>query len=213
MESDFTGGTVYRIIGWSFTTPKQWYYYGSTTKPLSRRLNEHVSSYENYKLGKGSYISSVELFDNADNYVIEPVEVVNCSTRKELHYREFHYIQNNDCVNKQNGKTVFGSLEVPKVTVDFSARLPEKSKGVECFTLYRLYTETHEFYNSVKGTSSKDDILDKERSNIYAKKLFESQDVSFQVISAVTGYTRGDANKMFRKEIGGLLNSVRLRTN
>ena len=69
-------------------------YYGSTTQPLRKRLNEHKSK---AKLAK---CSSSELFAYSGNVKIVLVEDYPCKDKYKLLAREGWYIENNRCVNK-----------------------------------------------------------------------------------------------------------------
>jgi hypothetical protein len=74
-------------------------YYGSTICPLWKRLDDHKQGYKCNLRGLGSYVMSFDIIKNND-YRIELVEKVNCSSKEELLIREKFHIQNNECVNK-----------------------------------------------------------------------------------------------------------------
>lgn len=74
-------------------------YYGSTIRTLKYRLAGHKQDYKGYLKGKFSYMTSYEIVKYS-TAVIELVEEFPCNTKKELHQRERHYIENNTCVNK-----------------------------------------------------------------------------------------------------------------
>jgi len=74
-------------------------YYGSTISPLWKRLDDHKQGYKCNLKGLGSYVMSFDIIKNND-YKIELVEEVNCSSKEELLIREKFHIQNNECVNK-----------------------------------------------------------------------------------------------------------------
>ena len=75
-------------------------YIGSTTKEyLSQRLADHIRAFRMYQNGKGYLITSFKVLEN-NNYRIELLESVNCSSKDELHTREGHYIRTLDCVNR-----------------------------------------------------------------------------------------------------------------
>jgi len=95
--SKYQRGKIYKII--DNITGKV--YFGSTIEPkLARRLNGHIATFKSYKQGKGSYVSSFEIFENND-YVIVLVELFPCDSKDELFMRERFYIENNECVNKK----------------------------------------------------------------------------------------------------------------
>ena len=78
-------------------------YIGSTTKEyLSQRMVEHRGFYRRWKNGKGGRITSYQLFDKfgVANCQITLLELVNATSKDELHARERHYIQSLSCVNR-----------------------------------------------------------------------------------------------------------------
>ena len=74
-------------------------YFGSTTRDIFFRYAQHISSYNRFKVGKGGYLSSFELFDDHNIPVIVLVETLNNVTKQELLKCESNYIQNNECIN------------------------------------------------------------------------------------------------------------------
>ena len=88
-------GKIYKII----SNKLDLVYYGSTTKTLKQRLNDHRGHYKRYLKGKGQYYSSFELMKLDDAQIIL-VEDFPCENKKELHQRERFYIESNTCVNK-----------------------------------------------------------------------------------------------------------------
>ena len=97
-DNKYQAGKIYRITDNGYHS----FYYGSTIESLSRRMGSHRRSYSDYKSGKYHYTTVFSIFDEygVDNCKIELVENFPCSNREELHKREGHHIQNNDCVNK-----------------------------------------------------------------------------------------------------------------
>jgi len=89
-------GKVYRIV--CRKTGLQ--YIGSTCKKLlSQRLACHVGTLNQWKKGNFNFLSSFTILEEND-YYIELVELVPCSSNDELKVRERFHIQNNECVNK-----------------------------------------------------------------------------------------------------------------
>ena len=75
-------------------------YVGSTTEPtLARRLVGHKSHYNSYLTGKRGYITSIEILKN-ENYYIELICNINCTSKDELNAIEGNYIRNINCVNR-----------------------------------------------------------------------------------------------------------------
>jgi hypothetical protein len=95
MPIDYSKSKIYKL-----TTPhdETMVYYGSTVNPLYKRKSQHKDKFKNNEL-KGSSFKIFELGE--DDVIITLVENVNCNSKEELHQRERHYIENNDCVNKQ----------------------------------------------------------------------------------------------------------------
>jgi len=96
MPNNYSRGKIYKIV--CRKTGLQ--YIGSTTEPtLARRMAGHVRNFKRWKKGKFAFTSSFSVMEEND-YYIELVELVPCSSRDELLVRERFHIQNNDCVNK-----------------------------------------------------------------------------------------------------------------
>jgi hypothetical protein len=96
MPNNYSLGKVYKIV--CRKTGLQ--YFGSTTEPtLSRRLAGHNCDIKRWKQGEFGFVSSFSVMEEND-YYIELVELVPCSSKDELLVRERFHIQNNECVNK-----------------------------------------------------------------------------------------------------------------
>jgi uncharacterized membrane protein YheB (UPF0754 family) len=90
-------GKIYKIV--CRKTGKQ--YIGSTCKRLlSERLAGHNCDFKSWKKGDRNFVSSFSVIEEND-YYIELVELVPCSSKDELLVRERFHIENNECVNKQ----------------------------------------------------------------------------------------------------------------
>lgn len=89
-------GKIYKIV--CNITDKV--YIGSTCKKLlSQRLAEHVQSFKRWENGnKKGGITSFQILQGND-YYIELIELVSCTSKDELLMRERFHIKNNDCVN------------------------------------------------------------------------------------------------------------------
>lgn len=74
-------------------------YIGSTINSIDKRFAGHKNGNEQYKKGKGKYITSYALLDD-DDVKIELVENYPCDDMKELWEREAEIIQSCICVNK-----------------------------------------------------------------------------------------------------------------
>ena len=93
---NYKNGKIYVIR--SYQTDKV--YVGSTTQPLSRRLQKHKSCYKMYKNGIYNFVTSFKMLDYDDHY-IELVEKCPCECREELRKIEGKYIiEMKNCVNK-----------------------------------------------------------------------------------------------------------------
>lgn len=75
-------------------------YYGSSTKKISNRFEQHRSGFHRYKAGSGNYTASYKLFENNNIPVIELIEELKNVTKQELLQCERSYIESNICVNK-----------------------------------------------------------------------------------------------------------------
>jgi hypothetical protein len=78
-------------------------YVGSTAKfYLSQRFQQHKSAYKQWKEGKGSNVTSYELFDEygVENCCIVLIEECPCNNKDSKNARESHYIRELQCVNK-----------------------------------------------------------------------------------------------------------------
>ena len=92
---NYANGKIYRII--CNVSGKQ--YIGSTTRPLSERLNGHKKDYTYFLKGKKNWITSFEIIKN-NNYSIILIENVICENKEQLLKKEREYIESMSCVNK-----------------------------------------------------------------------------------------------------------------
>ena len=74
-------------------------YIGSTTKTLKQRLSTHKCDYKRYLKNKTHYKSGYDIvkFDDA---IIELIEEKEFKDKKEMLFRERHYIEIYECVNR-----------------------------------------------------------------------------------------------------------------
>ena len=98
---DYSRGKIYKITSGDLT------YIGSTCEPtLAKRLASHVSSYKQWKAGKGGNIRSFQLIESGQ-YEITLIELCPCGSKDELRARERFHIENTICVNKRiEGRTL-----------------------------------------------------------------------------------------------------------
>lgn len=94
-NSKYQRAKIYKIV--SNTTDDV--YYGSTCSPLSQRLSEHRKKYKQFINKKYAYITSFKIIETND-YEIVLVEDFPCERKEQILARERHYIENNDCINK-----------------------------------------------------------------------------------------------------------------
>jgi hypothetical protein len=87
---NYQNSKIYKITGGGLT------YYGSTTQPLSKRLVQHKTE---KKRVNHKYCTSFQILDFEDCDICL-VEYYPCNSKEELHKRERHYIENNECINK-----------------------------------------------------------------------------------------------------------------
>jgi serine/threonine protein phosphatase PrpC len=88
---DYQQGKIYRI--YSPSQADVGVYYGSTVCKLCKRLSGHKTQKD---------CSSRPIIEIGDA-VIELVEDFPCNSLKELETREYWFIQNNECINKNKG--------------------------------------------------------------------------------------------------------------
>ena len=93
MDERYQRGKIYRLT----CDDPTMVYYGSTITTLKRRLAVH-NCYSNNKT------VSIKMRD-AGGLKIELLEEYPCNSKRELEQREQYFIDNNDCINKQNAFT------------------------------------------------------------------------------------------------------------
>lgn len=94
MSNKYSRGKIYKVTINDLT------YYGSTTeKYLTNRLAKHKNGWQRWKDGKHGHCTCFNLFEFGSPE-ITLLEMYPCKSRDELHARERHYIENNECVNK-----------------------------------------------------------------------------------------------------------------
>ncbi len=86
---DYQNGKIYKLVGGGLT------YYGSTCADLRCILYKHKDDFK-----RGKNIKSKLLFETGDNVEIYLVEKYPCNDKMELNMIETHWIENNECVNK-----------------------------------------------------------------------------------------------------------------
>ena len=100
---NYKNGKIYSIR--SYQTDN--IYIGSTTRPLSERMNEHRSKYKKFLQGNFHYLTSFEILKYEDAY-IELIQEIPCNNIMELNKYEGNYIRHMDCVNKRiEGRTKY----------------------------------------------------------------------------------------------------------
>ena len=97
--SKYNNGKIYSIV--ALFGNEGDIYIGSTTRTLKERMIGHISKYKSWKQGKGSHVSSYDLFDEfgVDECKITLLENYSCETKEKLRKREGYYIKKNKCVN------------------------------------------------------------------------------------------------------------------
>ena len=93
---DYQNSKIYKIVD---NTNGNIYVGSTTEKYLSKRLQRHLSNYNQHLKGNYCNVSSFEILKN-NNYHIELIENVNCNDVYELRNRERYYIENCECINK-----------------------------------------------------------------------------------------------------------------
>ena len=94
---NYKHGKIYKIVNESDDV-----YIGSTTLALKLRFQLHKSMNKRFRLGKGQYLSSCNMWNDNANPHIQLLEECPCDSSKELAEREAHYYQlhKSNCVNK-----------------------------------------------------------------------------------------------------------------
>ena len=96
MTINYENGKIYKIT----CDDNDLVYYGSTTRKLNHRLANHKINYKRFLDGKRHNMTSFDIV-KYDSCKIELVEDCPCNDKYELALRERHYIENNECCNKQ----------------------------------------------------------------------------------------------------------------
>ena len=91
-------GKIYKVVDLDFNKC----YIGSTTEPLSKRMERHRRLYQRYKETGKVDTRCCSLFDEygVENCKILLLEDYPCKTKEELLRREGEYIKNNECLNR-----------------------------------------------------------------------------------------------------------------
>jgi len=90
-------GYIYKIVD----NTNDNIYIGSTEDTLHNRLLQHKRNYTNYNKNNKNYTTSIDIIKN-DDYKIELLETIEFSDKKDLRKLEQTYIENNECINKNN---------------------------------------------------------------------------------------------------------------
>ena len=125
---NYSRGKIYRLT----CDNPDLFYIGSTTQQyLCSRLTQHK---QDFKKGKGRTTTSKKLFE-AGNVKIELLELCPCSCKEELLFRERHFIEENDCVNKV--KPIVSKEEAKQKVREYDQTPIQKEKRKE----YRAKTK------------------------------------------------------------------------
>ena len=74
-------------------------YYGSTTKTVEERIQQHRWDCATWKNGgKKNYCSSYKIIER-NNYNVNEVECVEYEQKQQLREREKYWVENNSCIN------------------------------------------------------------------------------------------------------------------
>lgn len=107
-------------------------YYGSTTRTLDKRLQDHRYAYDAYLKEKTNWVSSFQVLEYDDAKIVL-IEDAPSQSKAELEHKERIYIINNECVNRNRPREVEesgGILEYMKKTTKRRKELyPEKVKA------------------------------------------------------------------------------------
>ena len=99
----FSDSKVYKII--SINPENKMTYYGSTTSNLSSRFNMHKASYKHWLKDETRPQSSLYKYFKefgVENFKIELVSKIDCTSHKELLTMERFHTDNNEFVINQN---------------------------------------------------------------------------------------------------------------
>ena len=100
-DNKYQHGKIYKII----SNQTEDVYYGSTVEDkITNRLAGYRKEYKGWLAGKKRFVTSFEIVKHDDAKIIL-LEYFSCNTKYELTAREQWYIDNNECVNKQNATT------------------------------------------------------------------------------------------------------------
>lgn len=96
-KQNYSYGKIYKLT----SSNSELCYIGSTTQSLEDRLKNHLSSYNSYKNGKKSYMSSYDIIGCGGKIGIVLLEKYSCKSKKELLEIEGKYISEygSKCVN------------------------------------------------------------------------------------------------------------------
>ena len=103
-------------------------YYGSTTQPISKRMVQHRSD---FRKNTGRCNSKCVLASGDYDYCL--VEKVECSDKTELHQRERHYIETNECVNFIIPGRTYSEwyLDNKETILEYRSKTKEKMSGYQ----------------------------------------------------------------------------------
>ena len=168
-------GQIYKIVDIGQTKM----YIGSTTEPLSKRMERHRSDYKQYLMNERHYMSSFSLFDEfgIDNCKILWMENYPCSSKKELERREGEIQKANDCVNKNiAGRTLKEYYEDKKEILQQQSKIYQETnrdKRVEYMKQYR--PKGNKSNNSGKKYNEENKEANKEYKRTHREQINQKQ--------------------------------------
>lgn len=160
-------GKIYKLSGGGLI------YYGSTTKSLWQRYNEHKNC------ARKELITSHKIFEY-DDIKMELVENVRCNSQKELENVEKKYIKENNCINKRFNNT-------------------RKKQNIKKYTSNKL-AELVEYFNLKNTTTKKELTRYIYKNNLYDEEnCGRLYDNIIESINILEGLMKCLGIKKFRK--------------
>jgi hypothetical protein len=151
MNNESRIGFVYKISGYGLD------YFGSTIQPLCERKSTHKTT---------KNCSSYEIIKQGDDWVLECVETILTDTKKTgLKEREQFWIENNECVNKNQAIQSAEDLREYKRKFAEDTR---RAKGIA--KKEKVKTANEKEYKKIKTREYRANYTEDKREEVLAKK-------------------------------------------
>ena len=182
---NYSNGKIYKIEPIGGGDVGDVYIVSTTNEYLSQRMVQHRSDYRRWKNGKGSNVTSFQLFEKfgIEKCQITLIDLVNATSKDDLHTRERHYIQSLPCVNRYvplRTNSEYYQANRPRIS-EYQTKYYQANKE-KCREYQQAFNENNPEYNTEYREANKKKIAEYYQTN---KERFHEQQRLYRQINKV----------------------------